>query len=285
MNIKRQTNIFCNVSIVHEYVIPIATGETGVDGLAKSSTDRLISRHIPGIGQNDFLACTSGRCAFALLHSHQVADVGQHRLEVRHFPRWSLNFWTWKTAHPGAVSSSTLGSLAGCVVLTVATPGTMRPTPTFWSNDRRAPMFARLTASFRICARFPAREPLRAQREVNDTPSEHNTLTRATVYRSRGRHNIDLQHIRPEYFIPTRTNEKRASWREFARDHSQLIRINLYGESTPYRLTATELESLEPARTCALIGGSLCLLLIQRLFHIPSDVYRANTERILIFSF
>lgn len=41
---------------------------------------------------------------------------------------------------------------------------------------------------------------LRAQREVNDTPSEHNTLTRATVYRSRGRHNIDLQHIRPEYF-------------------------------------------------------------------------------------
>lgn len=159
VNIKRQTNIFCNVSIVHEYVIPIATGETGVDGLAKSSTDRLISRHIPGIGQNDFLACTSGRCAFALLHSHQVADVGQHRLEVRHFPRWSLNFWTWKTAHPGAVSSSTLGSLAGCVVLTVATPGTMRPTPTFWSNDRRAPMFARLTASFRICARFPAREP------------------------------------------------------------------------------------------------------------------------------
>lgn len=92
VNIKRQMNIFCNVSIVHEYVIPIATGETGVDGLAKSSTDRLISRHIPGIGQNDFLACTSGRCAFALLHSHQVADVGQHRLEVRHFPRWSLNF-------------------------------------------------------------------------------------------------------------------------------------------------------------------------------------------------
>ena len=41
---------------------------------------------------------------------------------------------------------------------------------------------------------------LRAQREVNDTPSEHNTLTRATVYRSRGRHNIDLQYIHREYF-------------------------------------------------------------------------------------
>jgi len=43
---------------------------------------------IPRIWQNDLLASTGGRRALALLHSHQVADIGQHRLEVRHFPWW-----------------------------------------------------------------------------------------------------------------------------------------------------------------------------------------------------
>lgn len=41
---------------------------------------------VPRIRQNNPLAGTGGRCALALLHGHQVADIGQHRLEIRHFP-------------------------------------------------------------------------------------------------------------------------------------------------------------------------------------------------------
>lgn len=39
---------------------------------------------IPGIRKNDLLAGPRGRRALALLHGHQVADVGQHGLQVRH---------------------------------------------------------------------------------------------------------------------------------------------------------------------------------------------------------
>lgn len=41
--------------------------------------------HTPGIGQYNFLAGPRRRCALALLHGHKVADIGQHRLQVRHF--------------------------------------------------------------------------------------------------------------------------------------------------------------------------------------------------------
>lgn len=42
---------------------------------------------VPRIRQINLLAGTGGRRALALLHGHQVADIGQHSLEVRHFPR------------------------------------------------------------------------------------------------------------------------------------------------------------------------------------------------------
>lgn len=41
--------------------------------------------HLPGIGQYDLLAGSGGRRALGLLHGHQVADIGQHSLQVRHF--------------------------------------------------------------------------------------------------------------------------------------------------------------------------------------------------------
>lgn len=39
----------------------------------------------PWIGQYDLLARPGSRRALALLHGHKVADIGQHRLQVRHF--------------------------------------------------------------------------------------------------------------------------------------------------------------------------------------------------------
>lgn len=67
--------------------------------------------HRPGIWQDDLLAGTSSRGVPAVLYSHQVADVGQHRLEVRHFPRWSLNFSTWTRLSLELFLSTTLGRL------------------------------------------------------------------------------------------------------------------------------------------------------------------------------
>lgn len=43
-------------------------------------------RTVPGLGQGDLLAGPGRRGALALLHRHQVADIGQHRLQVRHVP-------------------------------------------------------------------------------------------------------------------------------------------------------------------------------------------------------
>lgn len=40
---------------------------------------------IPWIWKNDFLAGPGRGRRLGLLHGHQIADVGQHRLQVRHF--------------------------------------------------------------------------------------------------------------------------------------------------------------------------------------------------------
>lgn len=109
----------------------------GVVGLAKSTANRQVSIDIPGIGQDDLFAGTGSRRAFTLLHGHQVADIGQHRLEVRHFPRWSLNLLTWIGLTLELFPRRHSVHCRRHVALTVATPGTTRPTPTFWSSDQR----------------------------------------------------------------------------------------------------------------------------------------------------
>lgn len=39
---------------------------------------------VPGFGQDDLLARPGRGSRLALLHRHQVADIGEHRFEVRH---------------------------------------------------------------------------------------------------------------------------------------------------------------------------------------------------------
>lgn len=39
---------------------------------------------LPGFGQDDFLARSGRWSRFALLHRHQITDIGEHRFEVRH---------------------------------------------------------------------------------------------------------------------------------------------------------------------------------------------------------
>jgi len=39
---------------------------------------------VPRVRQDDFLARPGRRRGLGLLHRHQVADVGQHRFQIRH---------------------------------------------------------------------------------------------------------------------------------------------------------------------------------------------------------
>ena len=39
---------------------------------------------LPGVRQNDFLACSGSWRHLRLLHRHQIADVRQHSLQIRH---------------------------------------------------------------------------------------------------------------------------------------------------------------------------------------------------------
>lgn len=55
----------------------------GVAILRSGAGASFVSRS-PGVRQHDLLASAGGRSALRLLHGHQVADVGQHGLEVGH---------------------------------------------------------------------------------------------------------------------------------------------------------------------------------------------------------
>lgn len=46
---------------------------------------RLCFRYVPWVGEDDFLACSGGWGRFRLLHRHEIADISQHSLQVRHF--------------------------------------------------------------------------------------------------------------------------------------------------------------------------------------------------------
>ena len=205
----------------------MAVGRTG----KKRRLGRQLSRDIPRIRQDDLLARTGSRCAFALLHGHQVADVGQHRLEVRHFPRWSLKSLRWtRLSTLGAVFSTALGlSLSSyrAFPLTVATPGTL-PTPTFWTNDRRTVHRASRDWQLRRVPtrdfhrgnhRFDDRLSLRA-REVNDTPfgATQHTITRVILSkRSRGRRTVDFPAAHRE------SSRRRWEWSEGIRSRDAVI--------------------------------------------------------------
>ena len=99
--------------------------------------------------------------------------------------------------------STTLGGPSRTLLLTVATPGTTRPSPTFRSTDRRAIEFASLTVPCRgICARYSSEDQtpeisLDELYEVNDTPPtvERDTLTRVkllTVHAGDTASNLDV---------------------------------------------------------------------------------------------
>lgn len=48
-------------------------------------SNKTLLKYIPGIGQDDLFAGSCGWRALGLFHRHQVADIGQHRLQVGHF--------------------------------------------------------------------------------------------------------------------------------------------------------------------------------------------------------
>ena len=71
------------------------SGITGLSGLCSTNPSNYFQQPgmrrwwewswiLPGIWEDDFLAGPGGRSGLALLHRHQVADVGQHCFQVRH---------------------------------------------------------------------------------------------------------------------------------------------------------------------------------------------------------
>lgn len=267
-------------------VVPIATIETTRRWSygQNATVDRQLLRDIPRIGQDDLFARASSRCALALLHSHQVADVGQHRLEVRHFPRWSLNLSTLDTAHPGAVFSTTLGSLSRtcsshCRDAGNATDADIlieRPTCNELRETDSSVGYLRA-----ISTEGTTNSTSSLRSRLTTLPSNTTQSPAQLVYHSRGRDRVDLPAAHCECFLVDE-NDRGTCNRDAVL--YTVIHDNGHGQSrreaTAYRLTARELRSLEPARICVLIGGSPCVSFVSLFHKLASDAYHRDYELI-----
>lgn len=77
-------------------------------------TDRI---RLPGFGEDDFLARPGRWSRLALLHRHQVADIGENRFEVRHLRA------LWGRTEPLTVPEPAVRGLAGTRAVGAGTRG------------------------------------------------------------------------------------------------------------------------------------------------------------------
>lgn len=117
---------------------------------------------VPGLGQDDLLAGAGGRSRLALLHRHQVADIGQHGLQVRHVGERRRRLLRTRTGRAPAAAARRAPTWGG-------RPGAAPPRAPARPRPPRAPPRAPLTAP-RASASRPPRPPRAARGPAHAPP-------------------------------------------------------------------------------------------------------------------